>query len=186
MTRTEQVLIALGLTGLAALVVGALRGTASRTRRIALIGDSLALGLGPLLAAKAKAAGVPFQFEGHVGTTPLQWATSNGCGQCGSWLQSFQPSTTLVVLGTNDLGMVTPVVSYYTTIRDRVLATGSQVIWVEPPIMPKHPLTAVRQTIESLGVPVIPGVAVPIGPDGIHPTPPGYMQWSDIIWSQVP
>ncbi len=152
--------------------------------RVALIGDSLAVGLGPQLKSLAAMDGVAFQAEGHVGTTPKQWAThASACGQCGDWLASFKPTIVLVSLGTNDIGYVSPPVSYYQTIRDQITALGATVVWIDPPMMPNDRLAAVRAVIASLGVTVIPPATIPIGPDGIHPT--SYVAWAKLIWQAL-
>ena len=54
--------------------------------RVALIGDSYAVGLGPELAKLLP----NFKYEGHVGTNTRQWAAhSKNCGECGDWLTAF-------------------------------------------------------------------------------------------------
>jgi len=158
----------------------------SSRSRVALIGDSLAVGLGPQLAALAKVAQVPFQFEAHGGTTPLQWALhGSACGQCGSWLSSFAPTHVLVVLGTNDMNDAKPNASYYAKFRDSLQALGAHVVWVQPPNMPRSPLTAVRLVIDQLGVDVFQteNSSVQISSDGVHPTQTGYGTWAPALWS---
>lgn len=152
--------------------------------RIALIGDSLAVGLAPQLKALATIDSIPFRAEGHVGTTPKQWATqTSACGQCGDWLAEFKPTIVLVSLGTNDIGYASPPANYYQTIRDRITALGATVVWIDPPMMPNDRLTAVRDVIASLGVQVIPPANIPIGPDNIHPT--SYVGWAKLIWQTL-
>jgi len=152
--------------------------------RVALIGDSLAVGLGPQLQKLAAKDNIPFQYEGHSGTTPKQWAThAVECGQCGDWLAAFKPTIVLVVLGTNDLGYTTPPRSYYETIRDRIQALGATVVWVDPPTMPNDRLAAVRTVIASLGVPVFPPANIPISRDDIHPV--SYVGWAQQIWQAI-
>jgi len=176
----------LGGGALGALVVlfwpkGAQAQAQPATPRVALLGDSLAVGLTGPLGKLAAAGGVPFQGEGHVGTTPLQWShDAPACGPCGDWVAGFAPTTTLVVLGTNDLGYspVPPVGPYQAIVRK-----FPNVVWVMPPVMPGDRLGGVRSVISSLGVPVIPAVAgLSFGPDHIHPTSAGYAAWAKIIW----
>jgi lysophospholipase L1-like esterase len=91
-----------------------------------------------------------------------------------------------VVLGTNDIGYSKPPPSYYATIRDRIVALGATVVWVDPPSMPNDRLAAVRATIAALGVPVIPPAQIAISSDNIHPTSSGYVDWAGQIWHEVP
>jgi lysophospholipase L1-like esterase len=180
--RRYKLTIAAGGTLMAVAAIG-LFHKLRRPTRIALIGDSLGVGLGPML--KKLWAPTPFRYEAYVGTTPAQWAThASACGQCGSWLASWQPSLTLIVLGTNDMGG-TPNPAYYQSIVASVKATGSDAAWVEPPNMPKSALTAVRQTIESLDCIVVPAATIPIGSDEVHPTYAGYQQWAQFIVSAL-
>jgi hypothetical protein len=151
--------------------------------RIALIGDSFAVGLGPPLQ-HLYAPPTLFQYEGETGTTPKQWATATGCGPCGSWLPAWQPTIVLVSLGMNDYANPHPDAAYYQTIAEGIASLGATCVWLEPPSVPKSPLTAVRAIIESLGVPVIKAPAgLPIGADGVHPV--SYAPWAAAIAQQV-
>lgn len=159
--------------------------TSGKSRRVAMIGDSLAVGLGPFMAKLAKAKGVPFLYDATGGTTPLQWAQhAKACGGCGDAVLAFDPSVTLVVLGTNDLGYSpAPPAAPYRAIVQRFPG----VVWVDPPLMPNDRLAGVRGVISSLGVPVIPSTnTIQIGPDGIHPTGQGYADWAKLIWGLTP
>jgi len=154
---------------------------ASRPMKIGLIGDSLAAGLAPELT---KIYGDALRGEAHGGTSTKQWADHDkACGQCGDWLANFKPDVTLVVLGTNDGGMA--YANSYQTIRDDIQALGSAVIWVEPPTMPNRSMAAVRSTIRSLGVKVIPEFQIPLTSDGIHPSGAGYALWAKKIAENV-
>lgn len=179
----------LGFLGIAALFFATSsnkKAIITKDSRVALIGDSLAVGLGPELAKIAAANGVAFQHEGHSGTTPKQWAEhAAACGQCGDWLKTFSPTIVLVELGTNDLGLATPNVSYYQTIRDGIRSLGARVVWVMPNKMSRSELAAVRQTIGSLGVDVVPMAEVPISQDGVHPTSIGFNVWAQKIWKYL-
>jgi hypothetical protein len=191
MNRTRAALVGAvgGIVGLVTFLIARKHYEAPSLRpmRLAMIGDSLAVGLGPQIQKLADKAGIPFKYEGHVGTTPKQWAThAPDCGQCGDWLASFEPTHVLVVLGTNDIGYSKPPPSYYATIRDRIVALGATVVWVDPPSMPNDRLAAVRATIAALGVPVIPPAQIAISSDNIHPTSSGYVDWAGQIWHEVP
>ena len=154
-------------------------------RRVALVGDSLAVGLGPPLQKLALAKAVAFQYQGVVGTTPLQWSeNASACGPCGSWLGTFKPDTILVSLGTNDIGYYPqpPAGPYQALVRR--WSTIGRVVWIQPPIMPSDRLAGVRSVIASLGVPTIPAqTGLSFGTDGIHPT--NYVPWAQSIAAQV-
>jgi hypothetical protein len=159
-----------------ALVVEAL--TSKKAKRIALIGDSLAVGLGPPMAALAAQAGVPFKAEGHVGSTVAQWLSTPSWG---SWVEAFAPSTTLIELGTNDYLNPSPSLAQY----QQLAAKFPGAIWIAPPIQPANALTKVRAVIEQVGVPVIPAMTgLQFGPDGFHPL--NYAPWAAWIWGQLP
>lgn len=153
--------------------------------RVALIGDSLAVGLGPALKKLADAEGIPFWYEGHSGTTPEQWAdnVAAACGTCGAGLHAFQPTVVLVSLGTNDFGRTTVNLAPYLQLRDRAKNLPSHVVWIDPPPMTRE-ISAARAAIASLGVPVVHISALP-QVDGVHPTPAGYATWAQHIWSTL-
>lgn len=183
----RQGFIALGVaTGLGiAAALALIFWPSKKPRRVVLIGDSLAVGLGPQLAKLAAAAGVPFIYDATGGTTPKQWADhAAACGGCGDKVLAFDPSVTLVVLGTNDIGYSPkpPVAPYQAIVKK-----FPNVVWVDPPIMPGDRLAGVREVVHSLGVPVIPATnTIAIGPDKIHPTYQGYVDWAKIIWALTP
>jgi len=151
--------------------------------RVALVGDSLAVGLGPALKKLADAEGIPFWYEGHSGTTPAQWAghVAGACGTCGGGLASFQPTVVLVSLGTNDFGRAVVDLTPYATLRDRFTSLPSHVVWIDPPPMTRD-VAGARAAIAALGVPVAHISALP-QVDGVHPTPSGYATWAKHIWS---
>lgn len=139
------------------------------TKRVALIGDSYAVGLGPELAKAFQT----FKFEGHVGTNTAQWAThAAACGQCGDWLTAYKPDVTLVSLGVND--GTTPNAANYQAIVRALHGIGGRVLWIEPPAGVNTP--AVRAVIASLGVPTVPATRTPLGGDGLHPR--SYSPWA--------
>ena len=148
-------------------------------KRVALIGDSYAVGLGPELDLLFP----HFKFEGHVGTNTSQWAShAKACGQCGDWITAFHPDVVLVSLGVND----DPVNrSNYQTIVSGLHGIGARVIWIEPPAGVKTPsIDAVRKAIISLGVPIVPAPTFSLR-DGLHPTPDGYAAWAAAISQEV-
>ena len=167
--------ILVGAAAVAGLVTVATRKK-QRELRVALIGDSLAVGLAPEL--RKLAGQTPFKAEGHVGISTTGWVK---CATCGEWLAEFSPSIVVIVLGTNDDGM--PVRADFEAVRDASLRTGARVVWVQPPAGMKFPVTPTRKVIDSLGVEVVPAAQVTFGADGVHPAE--YATWAKIIWQQV-
>ena len=170
--------VALGVAGAAALIASSKKKAAlpPTSRRVALIGDSYAVGLGPDLAKL-----IPnFQFEGHVGTSTSQWANrSPACGQCGDWLTAFKPDVALVSLGVND-GPSPNVADYQTLVR-ALHGIGARVVWVAPPAGVSAP--AARAVIASLGVPTVPAQNLTMAADGLHPA--SYAGWAASIASSL-
>lgn len=140
-------------------------------RRVALIGDSYAVGLGPELQNIFQ----EFRYEGHIGTNTAQWASHAGtCGQCGDWLTEYKPDVVLVSLGINDSA---PRQENYQAIVRALHGSGARVIWIKPPIgAHASSYSAVRKAIDALGVATVPAPAVPMASDGIHPT--SYSEWA--------
>ena len=137
-------------------------------RRVALIGDSYAVGLGPELSRLLP----DFRFEGHVGTTSSNWAHHNAaCGQCGDWLTAFKPDVVLVSLGVNDGATANP--TNYQSIVKGLQSIGARVVWIEPPAALQ---TNVRDMISTLGVQTIPATHTPLSSDGLHPA--SYASWA--------
>ena len=160
------VAIAIGSTAVVALGVIALasrRPKSAPPKRVALIGDSYAVGLGPELAKL-----IPdFKYEGHVGTSTSAWANHTAaCGQCGDWLTAFKPNTVLVSLGVNDGSA--PSIANYQRIVQGLNGIGADVVWIEPPAAVN---TQSRNTIASLGGlrGRVTGTRAPLSPDGLHP-----------------
>ena len=145
--------------------------TPGAPKRIALIGDSYAVGLGPQLAKLFS----DFRFEGHVGTNTAQWASSSpACANCGSWIAAFKPDTVLVSLGVND---ATPNAADYRAIVQWLQDLGARVVWIQPPNGVKtDSIASVRAAIRSLGVNTVAPTYSPLAADGLHPT--SYGPWA--------
>ena len=167
----------LGALGIAVLATRRSAPLAPLIKRVALIGDSYAVGLGPELSKLL----TNFKSEGHEGTNTGQWASASpACGQCGAWLTSFKPDVALVSLGVND-GLAPNPANYASIVR-ALRSIGARVVWLEPPAgvsTTKTDTAAVRKIISSLGVPTIPATASPIAADKLHPQ--SYRQWASEI-----
>ena len=149
-----------------------------RRSRIALIGDSYAVGLGPELAKLLP----DFRFEGHVGTTTSQWAHHDrACGQCGDWLTSFAPDVVLVSLGVNDDGAANA--TNYQEIVRALHGIGARVVWIEPPANVTVNAASVRRIIASLGVATVPATQTALSSDGVHPR--SYAAWAREVAGHV-
>lgn len=159
---------AAGVLGATALVLTRRRGQlpTAQSKRVALIGDSYAVGLGPELAKRFK----DFKYEGHVGISTSGWMN---CATCAPWLPDFKPSLVLVSLGANDGTSPNP--PDYQAIVRALHGIGATVEWIMPPAGLANRV-AVRDVIASLGVPVVPATQAPLGPDGIHPV--SYAPWA--------
>ncbi len=140
-------------------------------RRVALIGDSYAVGLGPKLEALIPG----LRYEGHVGSNTAQWSA----GQFGASLAGLEPDVVLVSLGVND--GATPNPANYQAIVQRLRSAGAEVIWIEPPLAVNTP--AVRNVIASLGVKTVPARLMPMAADGLHPQ--NYAPWAAAIASEL-
>lgn len=137
--------------------------------RIALIGDSYAVGLGPELEKFFP----NLRYEGHVGTSTWEWATRNRkeCGQCGDWLPAFRPQIVLVSLGVND-GNAPKSANYQTIVRG-LHGLDAKVVWIQPPAAVRTPAHAM---IDSLGVRTVPATTTPLSADRLHPV--SYAPWA--------
>lgn len=129
--------------------------------RVALIGDSYAVGLGPELAKLLP----EFRHEGRVGAGTAAYRLP-------TWLAAFQPQVVLVSLGVND-GTAPSRANYQALVRT-LHGLGARVLWIEPPAGVQAP--AVRQVIASLGVATVPATTTPLAADGLHPR--SYDPWS--------
>lgn len=156
-------------------------------KRIALIGDSYAEGLGPELAKiwPSSEHRLPneFKFEGHKSTNTWQWAThAAACGQCGDWLTAFKPDLVLVALGVND---PKPDLKNYQTIVRGLHGIGARVVWIKPPVSRMTPSLA--EAINSLGIEEVPATNVSLAadPEHLHPTGDGYRTWANDVATAV-
>jgi len=156
--------------GIGAVALASRRKPTPTPKRVALIGDSYAVGLGPELQKLLPT----FRYAGVKGTNTSQWANrSKACGACGDWLTAFRPDVVLVSLGVND-GAAPNLASYQAIVRS-LHGIGAKVVWIEPPAAVK---TAARAVIASLGVQTVPAPTLPMA-NSLHPTTPdGYRMWA--------
>jgi hypothetical protein len=137
-----------------------------KARRVALIGDSYAVGLGPELQKLLP----DFKFEGRVGAGTHSYLVP-------SWIAAFKPTLVLVSLGVND--GADPHRNDYVEILRQLYATGlSNIVWIEPPVGPRFTLR-LHNLLATLGVRIIPAVTTPLATDRLHPS--SYVPWAQEI-----
>lgn len=174
----------------------------TRGQRVLLIGDSLAVGLGPHLSALAKEAGAELKVLAKSGTRIDQWASNK---ELRTLLESYRPDVVLVSLGTNDSYMqgadvvakqraqLEKLYELLTTWpRSKDYGLGPEhLVWIGPPTLPKPVATGIPAMIQdAAGSALSPRyhyfhsekLPVPRGPDGIHPTARGYAGWAGAVW----
>lgn len=159
--------------------------------RVLLIGDSLAVGLGPYLKQLATDSQAPYVGSGVPGSRIDQWTRSQWLLQT---LNEFRPDIVLVSLGTNDAYMRFDDSSRELQLaaQRRLLAlleeSGAQVVWILPPeldpYMGKRPDDEFVARLSDAPDHVFDSAAleIPRGPDGLHPTMRGYGGWAGSIW----
>jgi len=157
---------ALAALGTAVLVGGSSKKKSATPQRIALIGDSYAVGLGPELSKLLPT----FQYEGHVGVSTSGWL--NHTPSYAAWLPGFRPTIVIVSLGVNDGNAPDP--ANYHALVQALHGIGARAVWVEPPAGVSAP--AVRDAIASLGVQTVPATQAPLASDGLHPA--SYGPWA--------
>ena len=157
--------------------------------RVFLVGDSLGVGIGPYLKKLCTGIGADFAATTQISTTASFWV---GNDDFKSQIAAFQPTLTIVSLGTNDTAGNTPVDQLSTNIANLlaiIQATGSAVLWVLPPTMPFP--DRFSALVRAQGVPVFESAQLDIprdpnsSPPGVHPTIAGYAGWAGLIWQSA-
>lgn len=133
-----------------------------KAARIALIGDSYAVGLGPEL----KKLLPDFESEGRVGAGTRSYVVP-------PWLATWKPALALVSLGVND-GQRPDRNNYVEIIRQLYAAGVKQIVWIPPPEGVRAP--QLRELLGTLGVRVLPATNTPLAGDGVHPR--SYGPWA--------
>lgn len=167
-----------GTLGVVTLAGRSSRAAAPAVKRIALIGDSYAVGLGPELAKLIHG----LKFEGVVGLGTADFANGRPPCPCAEWLASFRPTLVLVSLGVND-GTAPNLADYQAIVR-KLHGLGARVVWIDPPAGVAN-RQAVRRAIAALGVPTVPATQTALRGDGVHPAGAGYQTWAREIAEAV-
>jgi hypothetical protein len=172
MPRVNWKIAAISGAVLGVIGVFALSSSTVSSQRVALIGDSYAVGLGPELQKIFPG----LRFEGHVGIGTSEWANHS---QYGDWLSNYNPTIVLVSLGVND-GAFANQANYQTIVRN-LHGIGARVMWIYPPATVDAP--AARGSIASLGVQTVSATTTPLAADGLHPI--SYSGWAQEIAQAV-
>lgn len=157
---------------------------------VMLVGDSLAVGMGPTFRSLAKSDGYQPVVHAAVGTTTAYWVS-----RIEKLLAVHKPSLVVVSLGTNDStanpDWIARNNAIWAHMTNLITNSGAQVVWIGPP--PLHskrinPVVAdeVRKYI-MLSVPdyrYFDSVTFDVHrtSDGVHYTPMGYRLWMTSVW----
>lgn len=160
-----------------------------------LIGDSLAVGLGPALVG----LGLNLEHHGMVGA-PIAYWNSSGQKILKDAL-ARDPGLIIVVLGTNDAyngdDYASNAADNARELLTQLGAKGAQVAWVSPPTLPakysgRNPSQAVIEAIRKV-VQATPFASwidsttlnIPRSADTLHPTGEGYRAWANTLIEQL-
>jgi lysophospholipase L1-like esterase len=142
---------------------------------VLLIGDSLAVGLQPIIGAYYRDQGIAFTGAGEGSTNARQWRARMREAVAVPGVE--RPDLVLVSLGTNDALSDTLRSEFSANMIDiceSVGKVGARCLWLRAPNRTAGMVTA---PVESLEPP--PGVE--LQPDGIHPTTGGYASWASHV-----
>lgn len=159
----------------------------SESRRILLIGDSLAYGLTRPFKKKTKKIGIYGGAYGIGSTTTSQWARKTWL----HWaLKNHQPDTTLIVLGTNDSGSKRLKEAFpdnCQTIVEKIQRTGSLAVWITPPKIKLKTDFIYEGAVLSEADHVMDcrQLVIPMEKDRIHPSYRGNIQWIKEIFKML-
>lgn len=174
--------------------------------RVLMFGDSMAQGLDPHMKSLSKEAGIPYFVAAAPGTRIDQWAASQ---KLANYLAEFQPTITLVVLGTNDAYMSGDVWAKQAPHMETLLkklrefsnknvndaagphySAGSEIVWIGPPALPASHMgmkldTEFLSELADHAPHYFDSSAyeIPRGPDNLHPSASGFAGWAGQIWS---
>jgi len=151
---------------------------------IALLGDSLAVGLTAPLRALAKEAGVTLVADAEVGARVDPWLNPTRLGG----LLAYNPSVVVISLGTNDTytnRSPEELRARFEKLVNMLQASGRPILWVLPPALPKEDRASPQ--ILTLGIPTFDTKSLTLqrSPDGIHMTGKGYAAWAAAVWAAL-
>lgn len=146
---------------------------------VLLIGDSLAVGLGPIIGAYYKDKGIPFTSAGEGSTNARQWRAR--MREAVALPDVEKPDLVLVSLGTNDALSTTLRQEFSANMIDiceSAAKVNARCVWLRAP----------NRTASMVSAPVgvlDPPPGVELQPDGIHPTSGGYASWAAHVVASV-
>ncbi|MCA1558051.1 MAG: SGNH/GDSL hydrolase family protein, partial [Acidobacteria bacterium] len=151
-------------------------------KRVLLIGDSMAEGIGWYLRGKVEQAGGQYIGEPWCSSTTYSWYDT---GRFDQMLERHRPDIVFIALGSNEIfnkqaEQSAPI------IREMVRKLGDKpAYWIGPPSW--KPDKGIVSVIENN---FQPGhfynsndLQVPRGPDKAHPTRRGYETWTELVWT---
>ena len=159
-------------------------------RRIVLVGDSLAQGLGPALAEIARGVPCGFHAVGKQSTRVRDWMRDSDLVAA---IGAPPADLVLVSLGTNDMRTADPAAAGTEAgaLVDKIVAAGASVAWIGPPRMTFdtgvfRPALAGACSARNVRICDSQSLDLERAADGIHLTPKGYRAWAETIATWVP
>lgn len=153
--------------------------------RALLVGDSLAVGLGPPLGKALLPAAL--DSEAHSGSTAKDWL-GKFRPALDELLATVKPEVVFVSLGTNDTApgaSVAGLEQRFTELASVVRKAGAAPLFLLPPELPwsRQP---VADAVKAAGAVLItPRAGLEHGPDKVHLTGKGYADWAANVAQQL-
>lgn len=150
-------------------------------RSVALVGDSLGVGLGPPLAEELRPASLV--TRAHVSATARDWATGKYASELKTLLAG-KPELVLFSLGTNDtvppgkeLSLELP--QNFKTLADLVREGGGVPVFLSLSL--PWSTQRIEEAAKLAGARLLESAGVSRQTDGIHPTGTGYATWAKLV-----
>jgi hypothetical protein len=150
-------------------------------KKVLLIGDSMAEGIGWFLRGKVEEAGGQYIGEPWCSSTTYSWYDT---GRFDQMMERYHPDIIFIALGSNELFNKQAETSA-PIIQEMVRKIGDRpAFWIGPPSW--KPDKGIVGVIESNFQPGhfynANSLEVPRGHDKIHPTRDGFKTWTNLIW----
>jgi lysophospholipase L1-like esterase len=151
-----------------------------------LIGDSLAVGLGPPLTKALAPA--KFWFVAHVSATSKDWTTGKFASGLDEALATIKPEVVFVSLGTNDTAPGANIAGLESRFKDlagTIRMMGAAPVFLLPPELPWSRQPVVDAVKAAGSVLIMPRLGLEHASDKIHLTPKGYADWAADVAGQL-